>query len=292
MFASTQTLPPRTKRWAEAKVLADCVAIRVRLQAILYCSGLTILADMPAAVVRRRSSTGIEPVLHSPQAIRRAEPWLGDRGGHIRVLELDCETVCILTRPWFEPSLRTLTYPTRYRILAELLELGIQSGAQIPTVPNPVFPTAAAAATVPSPDYFSTPISSLNPLHVLQPPAYYFYTAAVCSIQRQQRYEAALAVEVRTYVVSRSDRRADALQTDALSSKAGAASGYVSTSPGFASEKKVDHSALIVELLTKAYGLLNRADTNAHAHNRLALFVAYRIAETYCRSQQYDMAIK
>lgn len=29
MFASTQTLPPRTKRWAEAKVLADCVAIRV-----------------------------------------------------------------------------------------------------------------------------------------------------------------------------------------------------------------------------------------------------------------------
>jgi hypothetical protein len=29
MFGSTQTLPPRTKRWAEAKVLADCVAIRV-----------------------------------------------------------------------------------------------------------------------------------------------------------------------------------------------------------------------------------------------------------------------
>ena len=29
MFASTQTLPPRTKRWAEAKVLADCVAVRV-----------------------------------------------------------------------------------------------------------------------------------------------------------------------------------------------------------------------------------------------------------------------
>jgi len=31
MFSSTQILPPRTKRWAEAKVLADCVAIRVRL---------------------------------------------------------------------------------------------------------------------------------------------------------------------------------------------------------------------------------------------------------------------
>lgn len=29
MFSSTTTLPPRTKRWAEAKVLADCVAVRV-----------------------------------------------------------------------------------------------------------------------------------------------------------------------------------------------------------------------------------------------------------------------
>lgn len=29
MFGSTSALPPRTKRWAEAKVLADCLAIRV-----------------------------------------------------------------------------------------------------------------------------------------------------------------------------------------------------------------------------------------------------------------------
>jgi len=29
MFASITTLPPRTKRWAEAKVLADCIDIKV-----------------------------------------------------------------------------------------------------------------------------------------------------------------------------------------------------------------------------------------------------------------------
>lgn len=29
MFGSTSTLPPRTKRWAEAKVVADCLAVRV-----------------------------------------------------------------------------------------------------------------------------------------------------------------------------------------------------------------------------------------------------------------------
>lgn len=31
MFGSTTILPPRTKRWAEAKVLADCIAIKVNL---------------------------------------------------------------------------------------------------------------------------------------------------------------------------------------------------------------------------------------------------------------------
>jgi hypothetical protein len=35
MFSSTQTLPPRTKRWSEAKVLADCVAMRI-CRLILY----------------------------------------------------------------------------------------------------------------------------------------------------------------------------------------------------------------------------------------------------------------
>lgn len=30
MFGSTAILPPRTKRWAEAKVLADCINVKVR----------------------------------------------------------------------------------------------------------------------------------------------------------------------------------------------------------------------------------------------------------------------
>ena len=29
MFGSTAILPPRTKRWAEAKVLADCINVKV-----------------------------------------------------------------------------------------------------------------------------------------------------------------------------------------------------------------------------------------------------------------------
>jgi len=160
----------------------------------------------------------------------------------------------------------------RYRIFADLLELAIQSGLRIPALAPPTFPTAAASAAPPASDYFCTPISSGNPLQVLQQPAFYFYTAACCSVQRQKRFEEALAVEF-----------------DQDSSEAGAASGYVSTAPGFANEKKVDHAALVIELFTKAYSLLKDQD---YPQTRMALFVAFRIAETYCQSGQHEMAMR
>ncbi|WWD15882.1 hypothetical protein CI109_100306 [Kwoniella shandongensis] len=235
MFSSTTTLPPRTKRWAEAKVLADCVAVRI-CKLILYGNeGPKVLT--PFFVHLKR---------------------FGD-----------------LSRGWGigEETFEFWSWIARqYRIFAELLEMGQQAGLRIASLAPPVFPTAASAAAPPPPDYYATPISSGNPLQVLQQPAFYYYTAACCSIQRQQRFQEALDVE-----------------TDALGSEAGAASGYVSTAPGFANEKKVDHSALIIELFTKAYSLLKE---QAYAQNRVALFVAFRIAETYCQAGQYDMAMR
>lgn len=74
--------------------------------------------------------------------------------------------------------------------------------------------------------------------------------------------------------------------------------GYgATTSPGFENEKKVDHSALIVELYTKAYSLFkDQAHAHGHGHghgqDRLGLYVAFRIAETYCASEQYDLALR
>jgi hypothetical protein len=39
-------------------------------------------------------------------------------------------------------------------------------------------------------------MSSANPLQILHQPAFYFYIAASCSIQRQKRFEEALEAEV------------------------------------------------------------------------------------------------
>ncbi|KAK8869844.1 hypothetical protein IAR55_000412 [Kwoniella newhampshirensis] len=235
MFSSTTTLPPRTKRWAEAKVLADCVAVRI-CKLILY------------------ENEG--PKVLNPFFVHLKR--FGD-----------------LSRGWGigEETFEFWSWIARqYRIFVELIEMGQQAGLRIASLAPPVFPTAASAAAPPPPDYYITPISSNNPLQILQQPAFYYYTAACCSIQRQQRYQEALEAEA-----------------DALGSEAGAASGYVSTAPGFANEKKVDHSALIIELFTKAYSLLK---DQQYAQNRLALFVAFRIAETYCQSGQYEMAIR
>ncbi|OCF54163.1 hypothetical protein L486_08360 [Kwoniella mangroviensis CBS 10435] len=233
MFSSTTTLPPRTKRWAEAKVLADCVAI---------CKLL----------------------LYDDQGPRVLNPFF-----------VHLKRFGDLSRGWGigEETFEFWSWIARqYRIFAELLEMAQQSGMRIASLAPPTFPTAVAAAAPPPPDYYTTPISSGNPLQVLQQPAFYYYTAATCSIQRQLRYQEALAAE-----------------NDALSSEAGSTSGYVSTAPGFAIEKKVDHAALVIELFTKAYSLLKEQD---HAQNRLALFVAFRIAEVYCQSAQYDLALR
>lgn len=79
------------------------------------------------------------------------------------------------------------------------------------------------------------------------------------------------------------------VQEEATRSGASAAPGYVSSAPGFANEKKVDHAALIVELFTRAYSLYKSQE---YAHSRLALLVAYQIAETHVQAGQYDMAMR
>ena len=137
----------------------------------------------------------------------------------------------------------------RYRVFAELLDLAVQAGLEISIPAQSVLPSPDLAA---SPTISSDPPLSekpaVNPLHVLQPPAFYFYTAASCSIQRRARFLEAQAVEV-SRPSKQSEMRADQrAQEDALTSEAGAASGYVSTAPGYANEKKVDHVGLIVEV--------------------------------------------
>lgn len=121
----------------------------------------------------------------------------------------------------------------QYRIFAELIELGQLDGElHIPILPLPVFPTSSLSTAPPTPEYYATPSSALNPLQVLQQPAYYYYTAADCTLKRKERFQEALSVE-----------------EEAKESEAG---GHIALAPGFANEKKVDHAALAIEVRPSA----------------------------------------
>lgn len=146
----------------------------------------------------------------------------------------------------------------QYRVFGEVLEIAQQQGFAIPPMPLPAYAAPAAPLPGAGPSEMTTVVSTVNPLHVLQPPAFYFYTAATCSIERKARFDAAVE----------------------------ATSSALTASPGFASEKTIDHSALIIELLNKAQALLKGGGDAG-----LALYIAYRTAATYAAAGQHDRAL-
>lgn len=81
----------------------------------------------------------------------------------------------------------------RYRIFAELLELGLSHHLALPPILPPTLPAQAPTSAIVDP---TIPTSSANPLHVLQRPGFYYYKAACCSIERKKRFDAALDIEV------------------------------------------------------------------------------------------------
>ena len=112
----------------------------------------------------------------------------------------------------------------QYRIFAELVE---GSGAD-PQIPLPYYEDNVMA-------------SAVNPSLVLQSPAYYYYQAAMCSVQRLKQWEEC---------------------TD-------------ETAPGYANEKKVDHAAVVVELFELAYAI----KPSVHIAYKIATNVKGELAE-------------
>ncbi|KAJ7772064.1 Gryzun, putative trafficking through golgi-domain-containing protein [Mycena maculata] len=163
MFGSTAILPPRTKRWAEAKVLADCINIKV---AKLY------LYNNEHALALSHHNTHIRK--------------FGD-----------------FSRGWGigEETFEFWSWIARqHRILAELLEHGTQSKLVIPDH-RPVNPVLAASqrssVAIPTSalEIEAMRAMGINPSHALQHPGYYYYMAAKCTEARRERFLAAAEAE-------------------------------------------------------------------------------------------------
>ncbi|KAF7321602.1 hypothetical protein MKEN_00681300 [Mycena kentingensis (nom. inval.)] len=152
MFGSTMILPPRTKRWAEAKVLADCINIKV---AKLY------LYNNEHALALSHHNTHIRK--------------FGD-----------------FSRGWGigEETFEFWGWVARqHRVLAELLEHGTQSKLVIPTHrPSTTQSQKSAAPPMTALEAEAMRTMGINPSHALQHPGYYYYMAAKCTEARRMRF--------------------------------------------------------------------------------------------------------
>ncbi|GLB37359.1 putative foie gras liver health family 1 [Lyophyllum shimeji] len=165
MFGSTAILPPRTKRWAEAKVLADCINVKI--------SKLYLYNNEHALALSHHNS-------------------------HVRIFS-------DFSRGWGigEETFEYWSWIARqHRVLAELLEQGTRSTLTIPTH-QPTYPIASNASLAASGKGLASSTLELesmrslgiNPSQALQHPGFYYFMAARCTEIRRQRFLAALELE-------------------------------------------------------------------------------------------------
>lgn len=165
LLGSTLVLPPRTKRWAEAKVLADTLAIRI-CKLLLYSDD-----GEGAALFFRR---------HLVRFTELSTGW-------------GIGTSTFEYWSWLSKQ---------YRLFGELLE---HATRQVPNAPLPPFALPIHAPPLPSkllhpearagaggegmllPNSNAVAVSIL-PYSTLQTPAAYYYLAALCTIERRTRF--------------------------------------------------------------------------------------------------------
>ncbi|PIL33423.1 hypothetical protein GSI_04045 [Ganoderma sinense ZZ0214-1] len=155
MFGSTAILPPRTKRWAEAKVLADCINVKI-VKLYLY---------------------------NNEHALA-----LSNQNNHMRKF-------ADFSRGWGigEETFEFWSWLARqHRVFAELLEQGTRTTLKIPSAYPPPAPSAAAVAAqaleASQIGLDAMRVLGLNPSQALQHPGFYYYMAARCTERRRERF--------------------------------------------------------------------------------------------------------
>ncbi|BGP28998.1 hypothetical protein JCM10296v2_000734 [Rhodotorula toruloides] len=158
-FSHPELLVPRTKRWAEAKVLADCISFKIS-KLYLY------LGESSRAVAQLHKHVSFFLRLSS-------ETW-----------SIGVDTFEFWS--WLSKQ---------YRLFGDLVALAVRNGIRLPSTKPP--PMAAGLPPVSRVDGTSTPPAaisnspSLVPLSVLQHAGYYYHLAATCAVERRERFKEA-----------------------------------------------------------------------------------------------------
>ncbi|GAA6021829.1 hypothetical protein JCM8202_002832 [Rhodotorula sphaerocarpa] len=148
MFNRPGILPPRTKRWAEAKVLADCVSCKI--------SKFYFYLSEPARAVAQLNR-------HVSRFHMLSTGW-----------QIGQETFEFWS--WLSKQ---------YRLFGDLVSIALRSGCHLPSLRPPPLPRvpplgAGAGLAGPSP--------GLVPVNILQHPGHHYYLAGLCAVERRDRF--------------------------------------------------------------------------------------------------------
>ncbi|KAF9974811.1 hypothetical protein BGZ73_001715 [Actinomortierella ambigua] len=277
MFAVTSNITPgapglqaRTRRWAEAKVLADCLCLKI-------CK-FRLYLDTP--------STALFQFRRHLNAFKTfSDSW--------RMGEDSFEYWAWMCK--------------QYRAMGDLLDIGTKAGFKLPTpVPGSVVYGSLAGMSEGYNDLnkfsglglgaggfgigaggelfnFSGSIGSgrgggthgpnagVNPMMILQHAGYFYHQAAKCSVQRRLRFEVA-----------------EELYPDSnLAPQPTAANPFPPTLQTMNAERAIDHFGLTIDMLTKSYEQFKK-----HKASRMTLFLASEIAGCYYNAGKFEMALK
>ncbi|KAF8946811.1 hypothetical protein BGZ47_011325 [Haplosporangium gracile] len=279
MFAVTSTITPgtpglqaRTRRWAEAKVLADCLCLKICKFHLYLDAPSTALFNFRRHLIVFKAFS---------------ESWrMGDDSFEYWA--------------WLGKQ---------YRVFGDLLDIGTKAGFKLP-VPSPgsvvygsfagmtegskdlnkfsgigVGNGAAGYGIGPSGDahvYNGSvgggrgggthgPGAGVNPMLVLQHAGYFYHQSANCSVQRRLRFETA----------------EEAYPDSTVAPVPTSTRPYPPTLQSMNAERTIDHLLLTIELLTKSYEQFKR-----HKASRMTLFLASEIAGTYYTAGKFEMALK
>ncbi|KAG0317298.1 hypothetical protein BGZ97_005596 [Linnemannia gamsii] len=279
MFPVTSTITPgapglqaRTRRWAEAKVLADCLCLKICKFHLYLDAPSTALFNFRRHLIVFKAFS---------------ESWkMGDDSFEYWA--------------WLGKQ---------YRVFGDLLDIGTKAGFKLP-IPSPgsvvygsfagmtegskdlnkfsgigVGNGAAGFGVGPSGDAYvyggsvgggrgggtHGPGAGVNPMLVLQHAGYFYHQSANCSVQRRLRFEMA----------------EEAYPDSAVAPVPTSSRPYPPTLQSMNAERAIDHLALTIELLTKSYEQFKR-----HKAGRMTLFLASEIAGTYYTAGKFEMALK
>lgn len=208
MFGSTAILPPRTKRWAEAKVLADCISVKVspRFAGMLgrYINLDLRLSHSKICKMYLYNNEHSLALAHHAMHMRKFADFSRGWGIGEETFEFWSWLArqCVYSGCGSFPANQFF----RHRVFAELLEQGTRSTLKIPTY-LPASSSAASTVVSQAMDSQRSAVEmeslrslGLNPTQALMHPGFYYYMAARCTENRRLRFLRALENDVRRLV--------------------------------------------------------------------------------------------